>query len=360
MSILTRFLSWQFGRSIYRPRKGEQNPGDWLNASPQLGGLMSHDALDKARSRWDNAYEGDHADQAHICNIYTLASVLYWQLYGNRCFGNTGAEYSWISWLKRVYGASRRANVLELGSGNGDLLLDLRRMEFADEFTGLDIAEIGVQVASCKAAEAGYANVRFLQCDLNRITLEPGAYDMIVAQMTLHHIENLERVFEQVAQALTPGGIFVANDYVGPSRWQFTCMQLVLANAIIQILPRRLKVSYPDGKVKRDVRRPTIQQMIEMDPSEAVRSGEIVSVFQQCFTVEHRIDYGGTVSILVLDNIISNFRAEDPGSVRWLKLILAIDHWARRANLIPPINLVLAGRPKHDGRAGRSKAEDLG
>ncbi len=317
---------------------------------------MPEDAVDKAKSRWDNAYEGSHADQAHICNIYTLASVEYWQLYGNRCFGNTGGEYGWLSWIKRVYGASRRKNVLELGSGNGDLLLDLHRKELADEYVGLDISEIGLQVANRKVEEAGYTNVRFLQADLNRIALEPRSYDTIVVQMTLHHIENLEGAFEQVAQALTPGGVFAANDYVGPTRWQFTLMQLILANTLIQILPRRLKVSALDGKIKSGVRRPTTQQMIDMDPSEAVRSGEIVSLFQRYFTVEHRIDYGGSISILVLDNIISNFRADDPSSMKWLKLILAVDHWARRIRLVPPINLVLAGRPRHEAGDGRGQA----
>ncbi len=300
---------------------------------------MSDDSLDKAKSHWDDAYEGDHADQAHICNIYTLASVLYWQLYGNRCFGNTGGEYGWLSWLKRVYGATRCATVLELGSGNGDLLLDLRRMDFAAEFTGLDISEVGIQVASRKVAEAGYANVRFLRSDLNQIALEARAYDMIVAQMSLHHVENLERVFEQVAQALTPGGSFAANDYVGPTRWQFTAMQLILANLILQVLPRRLRVSHPDGKIKSGVPRPTIRQMIAMDPSEAVRSAEIPLLFRRYFTVEHRIDYGGSVSVLVLDNIINNFRAEDPSSVKWLRFILAVDHWARRIGLVPPLTL---------------------
>lgn len=317
---------------------------------------MPEDALAKASSHWDSAYEGDHADQAHVCNIYTLASVLYWRLYGNQCFGNTGAEYGWISWLKRVYGASRRANVLELGSGTGDLLLDLRRMEFADEFLGLDISEVGVQVANRKVAEAGYTNVRFLQADLNRITLDPGSYDVVVVQMALHHIENLEGVFEQVAQALIPGGVFLVNDYVGPTRWQFTLAQLALADAILQILPRRLKVSHPHGKVKRLVEHPTIRQMIDTDPSEAVRSGEIETLFRQYFTVEHCIDYGGSISVLVLDNIIANFRAEDPSSVRWLRFILAADHWARRTGLVPPINVVLAGRPRNASRDDLSKA----
>jgi len=307
---------------------------------------MSQLTGDRAKSRWDSLYESGHAAQAHFCKIYTLASVLYWELYGNKCFCNTGSEYGWLSWLQRVYGNPRPKRVLELGSGNGDLLLDLRRMVFADEFRGIDIAPAGIQIAREKAAQMGYTNVTFSQGDLNQIQLEPNTYDIVVSQMCIHHAENLEWLFEQVAQALTYNGVFAINEYVGPTRWQFTLMQLLLANFLIQLLPRRLRISHVDGKPKRGIKRPTIPQMIEMDPSEAVRSGEIVPLFEQYFTLGHRIDYGGSISILVLDNIISNFRRDDPQSLRWFKLILKVDHWAWRTGSVPSINVVLAGRPR--------------
>lgn len=307
---------------------------------------MSHHKSDRAQSRWDSSYESDHAHQAGICNIYTLASVLYWELYGNECLSNTGSEYGWLSWLRRVYGSPRPRRVLELGSGNGDLLLDLQRMDLADEFVGIDLSEGAIRVAREKARQGGRTNITFVQGDLNQIKLESSTYDIIVSQMCIHHVEHLEWLFEQVAQAVVPNGVFAINDYIGPTRWQFTPMQLLLANLLLWLLPRRLKVSYPDGKLKTVVRRPTIQQMIDMDPSEAVRSEEIVPLFERYFTVEHCIDYGGSVSILVLNNIISSFREDDPQSLRWFKLILAVDHWARRSGIVPVINIVLAGRPR--------------
>ena len=310
---------------------------------------MSDHNVDKAKARWDGAYETDHADLAHIRRIYTLASDLYWELYGNKCFHYAGSENGWLAWLKRVYGSPRPTRVLELGSGNGDLLLDLRRMDFADEFTGIDLSEIAIQVAHEKAEQAGYTNLAFVQGDLNQVQPESNAYDVVVSQMCIHHVENLEGLFGQVVQALTPNGVFVINEYIGPTRWQFTSMQLFLANFLLRILPRRLRVRYPDGKLKKEVKRPTIQQMIDMDPSEAVRSDEIVSLFEQHFTLDHRIDYGGAVSLLVLDNIISNFRRDDLRSLRWVKLILKVDHWARQTGIVPSINAVLSGRAR-DGK----------
>ncbi len=302
------------------------------------------------QERWDKAFSSDHAKPEQIRAIYTLASELYWHLYGNRCFGNTGSEYGWLSWLYRVYGHPRPRRVLELGSGNGDLLLDLQRMNFADQYVGIDVSAVGVEVSQQKATEAGISNVRFEVGDLNQLQLAPLCYDMILAQMCIHHIENLEHLFAQVARALTPDGLFAICDFVGPSRWQFTRMQILLANALLYCVPDRLKVSHPEGNIKGRLKRPTIGEMLAMDASEAVRSEEILQVFKQYFRVESVIDFGGSVSIPVLDRIISNFHAGDLTSVRWLKFVLWTDHWARRLRLVPRVNLVLAGRPRNDVR----------
>lgn len=309
---------------------------------------MPDKSSDGTLSQWDSKYETDHACQSDINNIYTLASVLYWEMYGNRCLSNTGDEYGWLSWLRRVYGIPRPTRVLELGSGNGDLLLDLDRMDLADRFVGIDLSEAAIRVARDKVEQRGCTNITFIHGDLNFVELGPSAYDLIVAQMSIHHVERLEWLFEQVAQALTPNGVFAINDYVGPTRWQYTLGQLLLSNLLIQVLPTRLKVSYPDGKIKRGIRRPSVQQMIAMDPSEAARSEEIIPLFDRYFDVEHCIDYGGSVSILVLNRIISNFRKDDPQSLRWFKRVLDVDDWARRTGIAPMINVVLAGRPRSE------------
>ena len=78
-------------------------------------------------------------------------------------------KYGWLSWLYRVYGHPRPRCVLELGSGNGDLLLDLRRMNFADQYVGIDVSAVAVQISQQKATEAGFSNVRFEVGDLNKL-----------------------------------------------------------------------------------------------------------------------------------------------------------------------------------------------
>jgi len=299
----------------------------------------------RAQKRWDHAFATHHADPAAVSKIYTLASPLFWHLHGNRSFGNTGGEYGCLSWMKRVYGSPRPRETLELGCGTGDLLIDLWGKDFSDHYTGIDLSQTALQVARQRAASLGFANVTFTRGNLNDLHLEEATCDVVTAQMAVHHVENLEGLFAEVARALTPGGVFVMNDYVGRSRWQFTPIQLLLANALLALLPRRLRISHPAGTLKGRCPRSTVAQMIEMDPSESVRSGEIERVWQSFFSVDHRIDYGGSVSVLVLDTIVDNFREEDPRSVRWFRRVLQVDRWAARLGLVPTANLVLAGRP---------------
>ena len=308
---------------------------------------MSSDPTGAAVERWNKAFETDHASVERAALIYTHGFVLYWELHGNHCFGNRGPEFGWLGWLRRLYGSPRPKRVLELGSGTGDLLIDLRSTDFADRFHGLDLSEVGLATARRRVAERGWDNVTFASADLNHLTLEPGSADMVLAQASIHHVENLEGLFAQVAGALVSGrGLFAINEYVGPSRWQFTTAQMVITNGLLRLMPARLKRRIGDAPPKQRISRPTVEQMVAMDPSESVRSAEIESVFRQFFEVEQRVEYGGGISVLVLDEIISNFRNEDPPSVRWMKRVIAVDNLARRTGIVPSNNLVLAGRPR--------------
>ena len=297
---------------------------------------------------WDRAFQEDHGDRDRVRQIYTLSSDLYWNLYGNRRLGNTGSEYGWVSWLHREYGQPRPDRVLELGCGIGDLTIDLMREDFAASFVAIDNSEVGVQSGRKKAAGLNGAGraARFQVGDLNTVELPENHFDMVVAQMSIHHVDDLEHLFAEVARSLLPGGVFAINEYVGPNRWQFTRMQVWLANQLLRAMPSRLREHYPHKTTKSEVLQLSIAEMIEMDPSEAIRSEDIIPVFEKFFTVEQRRDYGGSLSILVLDNIVGNFTETDPESVRWFKRILRTDHWARRLRLVPVTNVVMAGRPR--------------
>jgi SAM-dependent methyltransferase len=111
------------------------------------------------------------------------------------------------------------ANVLELGCGNGELLLELIRRGHRGEYVGLDFSEKLLSIARSRVPEhfAGSLIQRDL-ADPNWAAGLNGPFDVVLAFAVLHHLPGEElrrRVIEQVYHLLVPRGRFVH------SNWQF-------------------------------------------------------------------------------------------------------------------------------------------
>src|SRR5690606_14972907 len=93
---------------------------------------------------------------------------------------------------------------------------------------------------------------------------------------------------------------------------QWTDRQLAAANAFLEEqVPQALR-RRADGSLHRVVR-PTVQEMIAMDPSEAVRSAEVYGLLTANLRIDKEIPVGGALLNLVLDpSIIMNFQPGQP------------------------------------------------
>ena len=53
------------------------------------------------------------------------------------------------------------------------------------------------------------------------------SYDLVLAEGALHHFTPLHAVYDKIFRALKEGGYLVINDFVGPTRFQWTDRQLI-------------------------------------------------------------------------------------------------------------------------------------
>jgi len=121
------------------------------------------------------------------------------------------------AWRRVVERAGRRARVLELGCGDGELSLEIAGRGPA--VAGLDVSEARVARARSQAAARGLeSRATFHAADLNRVELPAEAYDCVVAHDALHHVLELERLLDQVSRALVPGGALLVSDFIGAGR----------------------------------------------------------------------------------------------------------------------------------------------
>jgi SAM-dependent methyltransferase len=92
----------------------------------------------------------------------------------------------------------------------------------------LDVYEISAGVIQAMRCGAP-GGVRFLRRDINLATLPTNQYDVVWSSGTLHHVINLEALFDEVARALRPGALFALRDYVGEARLEYEPHRLALA-----------------------------------------------------------------------------------------------------------------------------------
>jgi SAM-dependent methyltransferase len=261
------------------------------------------------------------------------------QIHLNHNFLITGSRKTyWVDWMReRFFPAGDAGDALSLGCGAGHLDRIFKRCGFSfRSFTGIDISEGAIAPARALADEVHLApTIRYIASDLNHCMLPPESFDFIYFFQSLHHIEALEHVLEQCRQALRPDGLMLVNEFVGPSRFQWTPRQVAMANALLLLLPEDLRRDLLDGGVKNEIVVPTVQQMLAYDPSEAVRSGEIEALVKACFNVVHEWNWGGTLNHLVLQNIAGNFDPVNAGHASIIELLIHHENVLIRDGLVP-------------------------
>jgi SAM-dependent methyltransferase len=259
--------------------------------------------------------------------------------------------YDWFLDYLDTLGVVRPvASALTLGSGDGRLERGLAPKRFARHHLGLDLSAGAVAAAQAAATDAGFDQISYRVADLDAPELGPElgetAFDIVLGISSVHHVERLEELFAAVERALVPGGIFFLNEYVGPKRFQWTRRQLECATHLLGVLPERYRrVGEGEGAIHHQPFAPTAEAVIAADPSESVRSDEILPLLAERFEIlEHR-ELGGTLLHLVLEGIARRFDPADPEDVRWLQwLFEAEDALLAAGELTSDFAVVVARR----------------
>ena len=181
--------------------------------------------------------------------------------------------------------------VLSLGCGPGHKERLLAAALPDREFIGIDIAGEIVAAANAELRQLGFDNLSLMCGDFNQLELEPASLKIVLGLGAIHHVENLEGLWKASRVALVPGGVVLAQEFVGPNRFQWTDAQIAAGDDVLgRLLPDEHKVHHTR------VERPDLAEMITLDPSEAVRSAEIVPTCRAAgFTIEALTSAGGAL-----------------------------------------------------------------
>lgn len=296
-----------------------------------------------------------------LSNYYCHGLKVYWETldrvasYQARCMtGRNGLDPfdHVVRLIQRHLGNDGNLCALALGCGE-ERSYEMRFME-TGLFSRIDVLDLAAPLLERQrllASAAGIEGLHYHCRDLDRAALPAASYDFIWAVGTLHHIERLEHLFGQIRHSMKARALLVVREYVGPNRLQFTARQLALVNAILKVLPARLKKT-ATGETKESESHPAEDAL--PDPSEAVRSRDILPLLRAHFPNLRVSATGGTILYPLLQRIAFNFEI-DPIGPPVLKLLMWLETALIKTGLLPSdFVFCVAARPMSDRRANRA------
>lgn len=185
----------------------------------------------------------------------------------------------WLPYLMKWRNGRPFERILSLSCGDGSIERWLYTLHDGGGFkvgVGLDFLPELVQRAQRAAQHIGM-NVTYKQHDINVEKLPAGPFDLVLVHAGAHHWGRVDFVMRQVASALTPDGLFVLKEFVGPHRNQYPEPMWQAALRANELLPKnyRNQMAYPH-----------LPTMLHMDPSEAQHSELIMATIRRYFYLE--------------------------------------------------------------------------
>lgn len=285
--------------------------GEWLQVVKKL----RSDAQGKTLAAWN------HTQNPPI-NAWEIPALR--RRWNRMVSGDTAVDH--VEYIVRRYLSNRKAlKAFSPGCGNGGNEIRWAETGIFERIDACDLSSPRIASAIDLAEQKKLAGiVKFKVGDLGEITGD-NLYDLVITEGALHHFYPMRAALEKIKSLLKPGGLLIVNEFVGPSRFQWTARQLQAANAMLSLIPREYRRRWPDGKIKNKIDAPGRLRMRFADPSEAAESSLTLPLLKEMFATLEVKCKGGALTSLVFHEIAHHFLQADETSERILRFCFAAE-----------------------------------
>ncbi len=279
-------------------------------------------------------------------NVHDLPEMYHYWSAGHldpllRQLGWQSLDDFFIQPLAALCQAKSEVRVVSLGSGNGDLELSLARLlrQAGHEnfrFRRLELNDAMRERARADAVTAGLQGHFFDEgADLNRWTPDEN-FDAVIANHSLHHLVELEHVFETVRANLPDDGVFIVNDMVGRNGHMRWPEALDLVEAIWAVMPDRYRYNH---QLKRHEKRYENWDC-STEGFEGIRAQDILPLLSESFHAEAFLGFANVIDLFVDRGFGHNF---DPGRAddcAFIDAVARLDEAALTLGIVKPTHLL--------------------
>jgi len=260
-----------------------------------------------ARRFWDEGAPGEPEDH------YWGAQPVVRRAINRRV---TGDPNRWpMEWFRDRYARPPLARGLSVGCGSGLLERDALSKGICERLEGIDFSAEAIGRARREAEGAGLSGaLAYRVQDVNALSLPRGEYDVVFFHGSLHHVRSVERALTEVHAALKPGGLLYLDEYMGPSRTEWTDSEWGFARSAFDSLGE-------DLKNRRELAIPLPLD----DPLESIRSSAIAPETRRLFRILEDRPYGGNILWFVFPCLdMVRLRQDQTGALS--RLVALEDH----------------------------------
>lgn len=261
----------------------------------------------KAKEYWDNYHEEERTRWWHSPEIIRHFNK---NICGKPLDGwNAGG----FELLKGYLHGKKIEKAISIGCGSAWKEIELIKSGLVSSILCYDLSENMIKKAQENACRANVEKQMCFICGDVFKSMEPNTeFDLVFWDNSLHHMEDARQAVQFSYKILKENGFLYCNDYIGASRFQRTDMEMAIVNGIRLYLPDEIFIKPDGGVYQRFYVGPTVEQIINMDPSEAADSENIIPAIKENF-VHTDIRYaGGLIYLVCMEDIIHNITEDDP------------------------------------------------
>jgi SAM-dependent methyltransferase len=251
----------------------------------------------------------------------------------------------YIRYITQIARSSTQSicTILSLGAGNCDTearLSQLLREGGIDNFV-FHCLDLNPQMLARGEQLARERNLTshfvFIETDINSWEAQT-SYDIVIANQSLHHIVELELLFEKTHRCLRDSGFFLTNDMIGRNGHMRWPESLELVQACWTLLDEKQKWNW---QLKR------LEEVYEnwdcsLEGFEGIRSQDILPLLVKTFHFDCFIGFANAINVFVDRAFGHNFDVSNPKDCYFIDFVSQLDDYFIEAGKFKPTQMIAA------------------
>jgi len=231
--------------------------------------------------------------------------------------------------------------IISIGSGNGELEVNIALNLVNSGITNFIVECMDINAKmharTIKLAESHNVEqyIQTLQKDFN--DWQPDKkYDLILANQSLHHVTELEQLFDSIYQGLSPQGKFITSDVIGRNghmRWPE-------ALEMVQSFWQELSKQYTYNPAYKRHEKKYINHDCSTRSFEGIRAQDILPLLVNKFEFEMFLPFANIIMVFIDRTFGHNFDAKNEWDIDFIDRVHAADEAAILNGTIKPTQML--------------------